>query len=45
MRKGVKLPVTSAAKNLGLGLQILDRETKDIKLNRAVIVASKLTNR
>jgi len=45
MWKGVELPASIATQNLGLGLQILNREAKNIKLNGAVIVASKLTNR
>ena len=45
MWKGVEVPATIATQNLGLGLQILNREAKSIKLNGVVIVASKLTNR
>jgi len=42
---GVEIPATIAAKNHGLGLQILNREAKSVKLNGTVIIASKLSNR
>ena len=42
---GVEISTTIAAKNHGLGLHILNREAKSVKLNRTVIIASKLSNR
>jgi hypothetical protein len=44
-RKGVEVPVTIATKNLSMGLQVLHRETKGVKLNRTMIILSKLANR
>jgi hypothetical protein len=42
---GVEVSIAIAAKNHGLGLRILNRKAKSVKLNRAVIVAGKLSNR
>jgi hypothetical protein len=46
MWDGVEVPVAIAPKEDCLGLEILNRKTRSIKLlNRTVIVASKLSNR
>ena len=42
---GVKIPIAIAAKDHGPGLRVLHRKAKGVKLNRTVIVASKLSNR
>jgi len=42
---GVEIPVAIAPKKDHLGLEILHRKTRGVKLNRTVIVASKLSNR
>lgn len=44
MRDGVEVPVAIAPKDR-LGLEILDRKAKSVKLNGTVVVASKLSNR
>ena len=43
MRDGVEVPVAVAPKDR-LGLEILDRKAKNVKLNGTVTVASKLSN-
>jgi hypothetical protein len=40
---GVEVPIAIAPKD-HLGLEILNRKTRSVKLNRTVIVASKLSN-
>jgi hypothetical protein len=45
MWNGVEVPIAIAPKEDCLGLEILDRKTRGIKLNRTVIVTSKLLNR
>ena len=45
MRDGVEVPVAIAPKKDRLGLEILDRKAKSVKLNGTVVVASKLSNR
>jgi len=45
MWDGVEGPVAIAPKQDRLGLEILNRKTRSVKLNRTVIVASKLSNR
>jgi hypothetical protein len=42
---GVEVPIAIAPKKDHLGLEILNRKTRSVKLNRTVIVASKLSNR
>ena len=44
MRDGVEVPVAIAPKKDRLGLEILDRKAKSVKLNGTVVVASKLSN-
>jgi hypothetical protein len=44
MWNGVEIPFAIAPKNDRLGLEILNRKTRGVKLNRTVIVASKLLN-
>jgi hypothetical protein len=43
-RKGVEFSITIAMKNHVMGLQVLHRETKGVKLNGTTIIASKFTN-
>ena len=45
MWNGVEIPVAIAPKEDRFGLEILNRKTRSVKLNRTVIVASKLSNR
>jgi len=45
MWNGVEIPVAIAPKEDRLGLEILNRKTRGVKLNGTVIVASKLSNR
>jgi hypothetical protein len=45
MWNGVEIPVAIAPKKDRFGLEILNRKTRSVKLNRTVIVASKLSNR
>jgi hypothetical protein len=45
MWNGVEIPIAIAPKEDRLGLQILNRKTRGVKLNGTVIVASKLSNR
>jgi hypothetical protein len=45
MWDGVEIPVAIAPKEDRLGQEILNRKTRSVKLNRTVIVASKLSNR
>jgi hypothetical protein len=45
MWNGVEIPIVIAPKEDHLGLEILNRKTRGVKLNRTVIVASKLSNR
>ena len=45
MWNGVEIPVAIAPKKDRLGLEILNRKTRSVKLNRTVIVVSKLSNR
>jgi hypothetical protein len=45
MWNGVEIPVAIAPKKDRLGLEILNRKTRGVKLNGIVIVASKLSNR
>jgi hypothetical protein len=45
MWNGVEVPIAIAPKKDRLGLEILNRKTRSVKLNRTVIVASKLSNR
>ena len=45
MRDGVEVPVAIAPKKDRLGLEILDRKAKSVKLNGTIIVASKMSNR
>jgi hypothetical protein len=45
MWNGVEIPVAIAPMEDRLGLEILNRKTRGVKLNRTVIVASKLSNR
>jgi hypothetical protein len=42
---GVEVPIAIAPKEDHLGLEILNRKTRGVKLNRTVIVASKLSDR
>jgi hypothetical protein len=42
---GVEVPIAIAPKEDHLGLEILNRKTRGVKLNRTVIIASKLSNR
>jgi hypothetical protein len=44
MWNGVEVPIAIAPKEDRLGLEILNRKTRGVKLNRTVIVASKLSN-
>jgi hypothetical protein len=44
MWNGVEVPIAIAPKKDRLGLEILNRKTRGVKLNRIVIVASKLLN-
>jgi hypothetical protein len=44
MWNGVEVPIAIAPKKDRLGLEILNRKTRGVKLNRTVIVASKLLN-
>jgi hypothetical protein len=44
MWNGVEVPIAIAPKKDHLGLKILNRKTRSVKLNRTVIVASKLSN-
>lgn len=43
--RGLQVLYTIALKNHDLGLQVLNRKAKNVKLNGAVIVTSKLSNR
>jgi hypothetical protein len=43
--KSVEISVTIAAKNHAMGLQVLHRKTKGIKLNGTKIATGKLANR
>jgi hypothetical protein len=45
MWNGVEIPIAIAPKKDRLGLETLNRKTRGVKLNRTVIVASKLSNR
>jgi hypothetical protein len=45
MWNGVEVPIAIAPKEDRLGREILNRKTRGVKLNRTVIVASKLSNR
>jgi hypothetical protein len=45
MWNGVEVPVAIAPKENRLGLEILNRETRSVKLDGTVIVTSKLSNR
>jgi hypothetical protein len=45
MWNGVEVPIAIAPKEDRLGLEILNRKNKGVKLNRIIIVASKLSNR
>jgi hypothetical protein len=45
MWNGVEIPIAIAPKKDRLGLEILNRKTKGVKLNGTVIVTSKLSNR
>jgi hypothetical protein len=45
MRNGVEVPVAIAPKENRLGSEILNRETRSVKLDGTVIVTSKLSNR
>jgi hypothetical protein len=44
MWDGVEIPVAIAPKEDRLGQEILNRKTRSVKLNRTVIVASKLSD-
>jgi hypothetical protein len=44
MWNGVEVPIAIAPKNDRLGLEILNRKTRGVELDRTVIVASKLSN-
>jgi hypothetical protein len=44
MWNGVEIPIAIAPKKDRLGLEILNRKTRGVKLNRTVIVAGKLSN-
>jgi hypothetical protein len=44
MWNGVEVPIAIALKKDCLALEILNRKTRGVKLNKAVIVASKLSN-
>jgi hypothetical protein len=43
MWNGVEIPIAIASKKDRLGLEILNRKTRGVKLNRTVIVAGKLS--
>jgi hypothetical protein len=45
MWNGVEVPVAIAPKENRLGSEILNRETRSVKLDGTVIVTSKLSNR
>jgi hypothetical protein len=45
MRNGVEVPVAIAPKENRIGSEILNRETRSVKLDGTVIVTSKLSNR
>jgi hypothetical protein len=45
MWNGVEVPIAIAPKEDRLGREILNKKTRGVKLNRTVIVASKLSNR
>jgi hypothetical protein len=45
MWHGVQVPIAIAPKEDRLGREILNRKTRGVKLNRTVIVASKLSNK
>jgi hypothetical protein len=45
MRNGVEVPVAIAPKENRLGSEILNRETRSVKLDGTAIVTSKLSNR
>jgi hypothetical protein len=45
MWNGVEILVAIAPKEDRFGLEILNRKTRNIKFNRTIIVASKLSNR
>ena len=45
MWNGVEIPVAIAPKEDRLGLEILDRKAKCVKLNGTIVVAGKLSNR
>jgi hypothetical protein len=44
MWNGVEIPIAIALKKDRLGLEILNRKTRGVKLNRTIIVAGKLSN-
>jgi hypothetical protein len=44
MWNGVEVPIAIAPKKDRLGLEILNRKTRGVELDRTVIVASKLSN-
>jgi hypothetical protein len=44
MWNGVEVPIAIAPKKDRLGLEILNKKTRGVKLNRTVIVASELSN-
>jgi hypothetical protein len=45
MWNGVEVPATIAPKEDRLGLKILNRKTRGVKLNGTIIIVSKLSNR
>jgi hypothetical protein len=42
--EGIKLPRTIASKKLTLGTKVLRRKTKRVKIYRAIIISSELTD-
>jgi hypothetical protein len=44
MWNGVEVPIAIAPKKDRLGLEILNKKTRGVKLNRTVIVAGELSN-
>jgi hypothetical protein len=44
MWNGVEIPIAIAPKKDRLGVEILNRKTRGVKLNRTVIVVGKLSN-